>query len=213
MDFAAWCAAGFLFAFNAACSTETAMGGAPQEDVTAPVETGTDDILGDVSDADDLALDQQLGDLPENNYCAQVEQWADEWVLLELRVIDLVNQRRSEGADCGSGGSFGPAGALSADGALTCAARNHAMDMALRNFFNHTNPDGDGPGVRIELTEYDYRTWGENIAAGHASPEAVMEGWMNSSGHCANIMNASFTEIGVGFHDGNYWVQVFGTPR
>lgn len=86
--------------------------------------------------------------------------------------------------------------------------------MSQRNFFDHVNPDGDGPGERIEASTYEWSTWGENIAAGYRTPEAVVEGWMSSDGHCSNIMNPAFTEIGVGYEpDGFNWTQVFGAPR
>lgn len=147
---------------------------------------------------------------PDNDYCAQVDSWDPQWTQFEQDVIELVNERRAEGAVCGDT-TFGPAEPLVLNGALRCAARHHAMDMAVRGFFDHTNPDGDGPGQRIDFAEYDHRGWGENIAFGHPSPQAVMDGWMDSPGHCSNIMKASFNEIGVGYHDGNQWVQVFGT--
>ena len=151
--------------------------------------------------------------MPANDYCAQVEQWDDGWTAFEQAVLEVVNQRRAEAADCGSSGLFDPASPLTFSGALTCAARNHALDMNIREFFDHRNPDGDGPGVRIDQAGYGGSGWGENIAAGYASPKSVVDGWMSSPGHCGNIMNASFTEIGVGYSEGNYWVQVFGSPR
>ena len=87
------------------------------------------------------------------------------------------------------------------------------MDMSLNNYFSHTNLDGESPGDRVDLAEYNWSRWGENIAAGQVSPQHVVDAWMNSDGHCANIMSPNFTEIGVGFHEVNYWTQVFGTPR
>ncbi|GJM24964.1 MAG: hypothetical protein DHS20C16_13790 [Phycisphaerae bacterium] len=132
----------------------------------------------------------------------------------EALVLELVNEERAKGADCGSAGSFEPAGPLTANGVLAEIARAHSSDMAERNFFDHTNPDGDGPGERIEASTYEWSTWGENIAAGYRTPEAVVEGWMNSDGHCSNIMNPAFSEIGVGYEsEGSNWTQVFGAPR
>jgi uncharacterized protein YkwD len=86
------------------------------------------------------------------------------------------------------------------------------MDMNLRDYFDHTTPDGLGPGDRLDQAEYDGTAWGENIAWGYTTPEAVVAGWMASPGHCANIMNAQFTETGVGYYNSSYWTQTFGRP-
>ncbi|MCD2462764.1 CAP domain-containing protein [Streptomyces sp. MBT42] len=118
------------------------------------------------------------------------------------QVIALVNAERAK-AGCGP---------LSANATLTRAAQGHSEDMAARDFFDHTNPDGAGPGERVTAAGYPWSTYGENIAMGQSSPEQVMESWMNSPGHRANILNCDFKEIGVGIHSqgGPYWTQVFG---
>jgi len=182
----------------------TTLGGNLIDD-TNPPDPGPDGTVDPPPDTTD--------NLPANAYCDAVADWDAGRVQFEADVLDLINTRRGEGATCGDLGTFEPAGPLTVNGALTCAARNHSMDMGVRDFFSHTNPDGDGPGDRIVLAEYVYSNWGENIARGYPSPEAVVEGWMNSQGHCANLMNPSFTETGVGYYDGNYWTQVFGRPR
>ncbi|MEK9520968.1 CAP domain-containing protein [Streptomyces venezuelae] len=101
---------------------------------------------------------------------------------------------------------------MSANATLTRAAQGHSEDMAARDFFDHTNPDGAGPGERVTAAGYPWSTYGENIAMGQSSPEQVMESWMNSPGHRANILNCDFKEIGIGIHSqgGPYWTQVFG---
>ncbi|WP_329417636.1 CAP domain-containing protein [Streptomyces sp. NBC_01268] len=118
------------------------------------------------------------------------------------QVVALVNAERAK-AGCGP---------LTANATLTRAAQGHSDDMAARDFFDHTNPDGAGPGDRVTAAGYPWSTYGENIAMGQSSPEQVMESWMNSPGHRANILNCDFKEIGVGIHDagGPYWTQVFG---
>lgn len=131
----------------------------------------------------------------------------------EEQVLELVNAERAAGADCGSAGVFDPAGPLTMNADLRCAARTHSQDMVDRDYFDHTNPDGESPGDRIDATGYQWRSWGENIAWGQPAPEAVVDAWMNSDGHCSNIMNAGFTEIGVGYAEGSVWTQVFATPR
>jgi len=149
-------------------------------------------------------------DIPVSQYCAPADGWepiADDF---EGAVLDLVNQRRSEGANCG-GQTYSPAPALVIDGALRCAARVHSRDMEERGFFDHTNPDGDSPFDRMLFAGYDWRAAGENIAGGQPTPEAVVDAWMNSSGHCSNIMSPDFADIGIGYWDaGTMWTQVFG---
>ncbi|MDF2265136.1 sigma-70 family RNA polymerase sigma factor [Streptomyces coacervatus] len=119
------------------------------------------------------------------------------------QVVALVNKERAA-AGCG---------ALTEDPQLEKAAQGHSDDMAARNFFDHTNPDGADPGQRITAAGYKWSTYGENIAQGQQTPQAVMESWMNSPGHRANILNCSFKDIGVGIHNGSggpWWTQDFG---
>lgn len=149
-------------------------------------------------------------DLPA--WCDPTIGWSSTWIAWEQEVLVIMNQRRSEGANCGSEGSFAPAGPLTMQPNLSCAARMHSRDMEERGFFDHTNPDGDGPGERIAYSGYDGWGWGENIAWGYQSPAEVMAGWMSSDGHCSNIMYDGFTEVGVGYYTGNQWTQAFGTP-
>ncbi|MEU8542012.1 sigma-70 family RNA polymerase sigma factor [Streptomyces sp. NPDC048717] len=118
------------------------------------------------------------------------------------QVIALVNTERSR-AGCGP---------LTGNALLTRAAQGQSDDMAARDFFDHTNPDGDGPGERVTAAGYQWSTYGENIAKGQRTPAEVMEAWMNSPGHRANILNCDFREIGIGLRTagGPYWTQVFG---
>ncbi len=136
----------------------------------------------------------------------------------ECEIVRLVNEHRAAGADCG-GQAYGAVPALTMNVQLRQAARAHGEDMAQNNYFSHDSQDGRSPRDRISAAGYDGRTWGENIAAGSSTPAGTMDQWMNSPGHCSNIMNPSFTEIGVGYSNGpgstyrHYWVQVFGAPR
>lgn len=170
-------------------------------------DPSTPDDPTDPSNPDNGTTDP---DIPDSAYCEPVADWPAEWDAFEEEVLQLVNERRAAGADCGGAGTFGPAPPLTMNPALRCAARNHSMDMFVRDYFSHTNPDGDGPGQRIDYAGYDGFTWGENIAWGYATPQIVVANWMDSDGHCANIMRPSFTETGVGFYDGNFWTQTFG---
>lgn len=93
---------------------------------------------------------------------------------------------------------------------LSRVARYKSQDMKDRNYFSHTSPTYGSPFQMIKSFGISYRSAGENIAKGQATPQAVVNAWMNSSGHRANILNASYTEIGVGYvAEGRYWTQMF----
>jgi uncharacterized protein YkwD len=119
-------------------------------------------------------------------------------------VVDLTNRERSAAG----------LPVLAADPRLTAAAQAHSADMVARDFYSHTDPDGGRPWDRAAAAGAARRTVGENIACGQRSPADVVEGWMNSPGHRANILKADFTHIGIGFagggRAGTYWTQLFG---
>jgi uncharacterized protein YkwD len=129
------------------------------------------------------------------------------------RVLDLTNAARAQARTCGAT-RFAAAPALTLNAQLAQAAQGHAADMAARNYFSHTSQDGRTMAQRVTATGYAWRTIGENLAAGQTTPESVVDGWLRSEGHCRNIMNASFRELGVGYAQGgsygHYWVQNFG---
>ncbi|CAL9411577.1 hypothetical protein SUDANB121_01680 [Nocardiopsis dassonvillei] len=113
-------------------------------------------------------------------------------------VVRLVNAERA-GAGCGT---------LRVDRRLTAAAQEHSEDMDRRDYMSHENPEGEGPGDRARRHGYD--AWGaENVAKGQTSAAQVMDSWMNSPGHRANILNCGLVAIGVG-ESGNAWTQMFG---
>ncbi len=134
------------------------------------------------------------------------------------RMLTLVNQARAEPRRCGER-SFAAARALVWDETLEGVAAAHAADMATQDYFSHTARDGSTPAQRVTRAGYHYRMTGENIAAGQLTPESAMAGWLKSPGHCANLMNAGYAEMGVAFAVnpkstmGAYWVQMFGTHR
>jgi uncharacterized protein YkwD len=178
---------------------------------------GADDGGSDDGGADDGGGPSDPGDdVPGSAYCDDAADWTQSWATLEDEILTLVNQRRSEGANCGTEGSFNPAPPLTMNPALRCASRNHSKDMAVNDFFSHTNLQNQSPFERMQLAGYSYSAAGENIAAGNATAAATMQQWMSSDGHCANIMNPSFQELGVGYHPGgsygHYWTQKFGRP-
>lgn len=118
----------------------------------------------------------------------------------EQQVVTLVNQKRAQNG-------LKP---LTANWQLSRVARYKSQDMHDKNYFSHTSPTYGSPFDMIKSFGISYRTAGENIAMGYKTPQAVVDGWMNSPGHRANILNASFTQIGVGYvASGNYWTQMF----
>jgi uncharacterized protein YkwD len=134
------------------------------------------------------------------------------------RMLDLVNQARATPRYCGNR-AFNAARPVRWNDSLAEASRLHAEDMARYNYFSHSGRDGSDPGQRVERAGYRYRSLGENIAAGQMNPEDAMAGWIKSPPHCANLMNPTFTEMGVAFaidprsEMGVYWTQAFGTSR
>ena len=123
----------------------------------------------------------------------------------EAQVIALVNQQRANNGLAG----------LSSSTALSNSARNHSIDMACNNFMSHTGSNGSDFGSRLSLAGFSFSTAGENVAAGQSSAAEVVSAWMASEGHKANILNASFTHIGVGYDNSAgatyqyYWTADF----
>jgi len=136
---------------------------------------------------------------------------------IRARVVTLVNLARSRGHQCGAE-RFAPAPQLRVSDPLNDAAGEHARDMLRRGYFEHRGSDGSEPRDRVRRAGYKSRLTGENIALGPQSAEEVVAGWLDSPGHCANIMEPRFQDIGIGLAVGRkrgqtYWVQEFGTPR
>ncbi len=136
----------------------------------------------------------------------------------EAEALRIVNQYRAAGATCGTVGRFAPAAALVLNAKLTSSAYGHSRDMADNDYFSHTSLDGRTMRDRVNATGYAWSTIGENIAAGYGSVQSVVDGWMGSEGHCANLMNPGFTEFGLACarNDAStyrsYWTQNLGRP-
>ncbi len=136
------------------------------------------------------------------------------------QALARVNAYRAAGASCGSSGTFPAAPALAWNDALTQASLVHSDDMVARNFFSHTGSDGSSAGQRATAAGYVWSTWGENIAAGQSGVDSVMAAWLASPGHCANLMNARFRDIGLACVSGtasnsyrSYWTMTLGASR
>lgn len=126
-------------------------------------------------------------------------------------ILQLINEVRTSGTKRG-GVDYPPVGKLVWNEKLEKSALNHSKDMYDNNFFSHRSSDGKTLKERLRKVEYQYQNAGENIAKGYPNPQAVVEGWLNSPGHCANIMNGAFKEMGVA-KVGAYWTQNFGSQR
>ncbi|MBV1820280.1 CAP domain-containing protein [Anaerosalibacter bizertensis] len=120
----------------------------------------------------------------------------------ELKVVELVNIERKKAG-------LSP---LSYNEELSKVARIKSQDMADKNYFSHNSPTYKDPFTMMKNFGIKYGQAGENIAKGYLSAESVMNGWMNSSGHRANILNSNFKKIGVGYVNKGgttYWTQMF----
>lgn len=124
------------------------------------------------------------------------------------KLLDLVNDQRKNGCNCGST-YMPPVNMLNWDYQLERAAISHSIDMNVKGYFSHVSLDGSSYADRINGTDYEGNPGGENIASGYRSEEEVFNGWLNSPGHCMNMMNGNITDIAVG-RSGNYWTMVFG---
>ncbi len=130
------------------------------------------------------------------------------------RVLQLVNEVRATGTRCGEN-SFGPAPPLQRSAMLDGAAAQHALDMAQHDYFEHVDLSGHSPADRLRAAGYKDQLVGENIAYGPSTAEEVVAGWLHSPGHCENIMDPRFVEMGLALAPGQgprrglYWDQEF----
>jgi uncharacterized protein YkwD len=171
---------------------------------------------GGGEDDDDGALPGTDGDT------AAVDTWDPSWIALEDGVLARVNQARGAGGRCGDD-YFPPSAPLVHDPLLRDVARAHSRNMATRGFFDHRDPQGKDPFDRMEDAGFTgAQPWGENIAAGLADANGVVEQWLGSVGHCRNIREPSYGAIGIGYFSRpddpqrlmHYWTQNFaGSPQ
>jgi uncharacterized protein YkwD len=199
LQFTRWLAAGAGLALL--------LGGCPQVSNTGqvriPTNNSTDTAAGGgtTSTLGGTTSDSLSVEFPGCNESLDADRW-------KTQVLQLVNQeRQSRGLS-----------AVRYDATLESQAEQYCCEMIYYDFFDHDNPEtGTSLGDRAAEFEYEYWVIGENLAAGQPDPVAVMEDWMNSPGHRENILNPSFTELGVGVRTGGsygiYWVQEFGRHR
>jgi hypothetical protein len=188
----------------------------PEEALPEEATEEENEMIGEAVEAEANEADiDDSGEAALVAWCNDVNSWDASWAEFESQVLTKVNQKRAAGATCG-GTYYAPAPALTLDTRLRCAARKHAKDMGVKNFFSHTGSDGSTPWDRIKKAGYSYADAAENIAWGYTTPTDVVAGWMASSGHCKNIMKPTLKHLGVGYYaapNSNYkhlWSQSFG---
>ncbi|MNI46027.1 Cysteine-rich secretory protein family protein [compost metagenome] len=133
-----------------------------------------------------------------SNPAGQAQQGNQNSTQFAQQVLDIVNQERSKAG----------LGALSMSAELSKMAMVKAQDMYTNNYFDHNSPTHGSPFDMMKAFGITYNTAGENIAKGQNTPTQVMNDWMNSPGHKANILNSSFTQIGIAYYNSE-WVQEF----
>ncbi|TYS63649.1 hypothetical protein FZC76_19370 [Sutcliffiella horikoshii] len=168
---------------------------APKEEkAEAPAEAPKQEAPKQEAQAPQQQAPQQNAEKPAT------EQTAGSVSEFEKKVVELTNAERQKQG-------LAP---LELDVELSKVAKEKSKDMQQNNYFSHNSPTYGSPFDMMKQFGVEYRTAGENIAQGQQSPEEVVNAWMNSQGHRANIMNENFTHIGVGHvEEGNYWTQMF----
>jgi len=175
-----------FFSACSACSTD--------------IQSGEDPII---------VIEEPVADVPTPNPTPSSGQLeVDE---MAQTVMDLINQWRANGCRCGNQ-NMPPVPALTFNGNLMEAAQSHSTDQANMNRMQHTGSDGSNVGQRVTTAGYTWRAVAENVAWNYQTAEAVVDGWINSEGHCKNIMNGTYRHMGIAQKDW-YWTQVFATPR
>lgn len=173
--------------------------------------------------------------VPPNEFCQGVSSWDANWTQFESALLEKINEARAQGTSCGNQGNFAATTPLYANATLRCAARVHSKDMNDGNFFAHlsatngsselvriftagTQPPLPGtPGMENQtIAGTLFANGGENIARGPAEAAQVVQEWLASPGHCANMMNPAFTHLGAGYHSGSsqgpLWTLTLGSP-
>jgi uncharacterized protein YkwD len=137
---------------------------------------------------------------------------------MSQELLALVNAARATPRNCGNT-SFGAAPPVAWNETLARAALGHSRDMADKRYFSHKEPNGSDPAARATQAGYRWTRVSENIASGQHSMASAVADWLDSPGHCANIMNPAFTEMGAAYavnpaneHRTPYWTQMFGLP-
>ena len=182
-----------LLSLPASALSHTVVRGDTMWKIASKYQVGTSEVINanpQISNPD-LIYPGQVLNIPEVSSSV---------LAFENEVIRLVNEQRAQHG----------LKSLTTNWELSRVARYKSQDMVDKRYFSHTSPTYGSPFQMIKSFGISYRTAGENIAYGQRTPQAVVNAWMNSSGHRANILNASYTQIGVGYvANGHYWTQMF----
>ena len=136
---------------------------------------------------------------------------------LRAQILVEINKARAVARVCGTK-SYPAAPPLRRNTKLDSTAQAHSVDMATKNYFSHTGLDGRSPFQRMTDAGYKWTAAAENIAAGNSTAAATVSQWIKSSGHCANLMSATYIHTGIGYGYSatstykHYWTQNFGRP-
>lgn len=183
----------FLMSVSAAQTTHTVVKGETMWKIAVKYEVG----ISEIKSANTHVKNPDLIYPGDKLYIPLAD---DSVTAYENEVVRLVNVERSKQG----------LKSLDSDWQLSRVARYKSQDMRDNGYFSHTSPTYGSPFEMMKSFGISYRTAGENIAKGQKTPAAVVNAWMNSSGHRANILNSSFTKIGVGYvANGSYWTQMF----
>ena len=201
----------------AVCATLAACGGGgddtPDNDVASATATP--------AATSPETTDTTAGDAPTNEVLAVTSAFTGNCAVANFvpDTLALVNAFRAQARTCGTT-TYPAAPALVWNEKLAQAAYGHSLDMATKNYFSHTSKDGRTFAQRITNAGYAWSAAGENIAAGPTTMASVMSGWQKSAGHCANLMNKSYTHIGLSCSKGTatatyktYWTMDLAKPR
>ena len=203
----------FLSTLIVACGGSSGSGAVSDTQTTSPVDNNFTDASPPDTQAPqpEANTSYSLGNTPQT----VIDQCMSD---VDREMLTHVNNARSQTQTCGNV-NYPATAALSWHCTLDDVAYQHSRDMGDHNFFSHTGSDGLAPGDRVRNGGYDWSGVGENIAAGQSSVDAVMTAWLDSPGHCANIMYSSYTEFGAASYTASgsdfsiYWTQVFARPQ
>jgi uncharacterized protein YkwD len=166
-------------------------------------------LLGLVGCKRDASVDPSIGN--NNTITTPITSTTVNTNIDNAALLNLVNNVRAKGCTCGT--TVMPTVApLSWNDLLAKSSLAHSTDMKATGIFTHDSSDGTSFSTRITAAGYKWRTVGENIAAGQTTEQQVFTDWLNSEGHCKNMMNGAFKDMGAA-RVGNYWTQDFGAVQ
>lgn len=178
------------------------------EEDTGPTDPPEPDDCGE-----DFWDDTHDGSNPWEEFDIDCEELAASWdcqaTEAEELILDMINEARQEEQECGST-SYGPSDELEMDPQLRCAARIHSWDMDGRNYYDHDTPEGLSPSGRVSIVPGPNSSAAENIYDWWASPEQIFQGWMNSPGHCKNMMCGGYNRVGIGIYGDKHTLKIIG---